>query len=374
MLLCLVHVHQDHLYVSERPEWFGAGCVCGTPGCDWDERRLDCWFTDYLPDLNYRNHELLQRVVDDSLTLMREFDIDGLRIDAAKHMDHVVMRRLSRLLRESVTERGGAPILLLGETFTDTNGHEEILDYVSEYELDGQFDFPLLWPLRDVFAFGQSFTVLADAIERGEQLWGDALVSPFVGNHDVSRIATELAGNDQGAWGDSIDLLAEGGPALTQDTMVRKLAMAQAVTMTARGAPLLYYGDEIGLAGSGDPDNRRMMNFAPFLSGNQEALLNRVRAIGQARRKSRALRAGRPSVLFADDNLLVVGMLTDAGERAMVIVNKSEASQTTPVEVASWGLNDGLLTDALDPTRTATVADGDLTVELGPLDYAFLLP
>ena len=49
------------------------------------------------------------------------------------------MRRLSRELREQVTNRGGAPIVLLGETFTGADGHSEILEYVSEYELDGQF-------------------------------------------------------------------------------------------------------------------------------------------------------------------------------------------------------------------------------------------
>ena len=372
--LVLNHVHQDHVYIDERPDWFGEGCVCGEPGCSWDERRLDCWFTSYLPDLNYRNHELLQRVLADSIELIREFDIDGLRIDAAKHMDHVVMRRLSRELREQVTDRGGAPIVLLGETFTGADGHSEILEYVSEYELDGQFDFPLMWPLRDVFAYGLPFTGLAGAIETGEQLWGDALVSPFAGNHDVPRISTLLAGNDEGAWGNSIDLLAEGGSTLTQDNMVRRLAMAQAFTFTARGAPLLYYGDEIGLAGSGDPDNRRMMNFAPFLSANQQALLDRVRDIGQARARHRALRAGHPSVLWVDDDLLVLGLLTEEAERAVVALNKSGESRSVSVEVGSWGLPDGMLTGAIDAGRSAQVSGGSVTLDIGPLDYVFMMP
>ena len=372
--LVLNHVHQEHVYLDQHPEWFGEGCTCGAPGCDWEEHRLDCWFMDYLPDLNHRNHELMSHVVDDSMTLLRQLDVDGVRIDAAKHMDHVVMRRLSRLITERVEQVGGARLPLIGETFTGSDGHDQILDYVSEYELDGQFDFPLYWPIRQTFAGGQSFTLLDDAVEEGLIRWGDALMSPFAGNHDVMRIATEMAGNDDGAWGATSDLLAGGGNTLSQDSMIRRLAMAHAFTMTQNGAPLLYYGDEIGLAGSDDPDNRRMMNFAPYLSANQEALLSRVRGIGQARANHKALRGGTPTTLWVDDDLFVYGLLAEDGQQAVVALNKGESARSESVPVAFWGLADQELGDTIDPTRSTTVQDGALSLELGPLDYVFLTP
>lgn len=43
--LVMNHVHEDHSYVSEHPEWFGGGCVCGSDGCGWDEYARECWFT-----------------------------------------------------------------------------------------------------------------------------------------------------------------------------------------------------------------------------------------------------------------------------------------------------------------------------------------
>jgi len=343
-------------------------------GCDWEERRLDCQFMDYLPDLNHRNHDLMSRVVDDSVSLIQRLDIDGLRIDAAKHMDHVVMRRLSRIISEKVEARGGARLPLIGETFVGSDGHNEILEYVSEYELDGQFDFPLYWPIRQVFAVDQSFGILDEAVFEGNKHWGGALMSPFVGNHDVPRIATEMAGNDDGAWGNTADLLADGGTSVTQESMIQRLAMAQAFTLTQEGAPLLFYGDEIGLAGAGDPDNRRMMNFGPFLSANQQQLLTRIQAIGQARAAHKALRGGVATTLWVDDDLFIYGLQAIDGQQAIVALNKSDSGRSQDIPVGVWGMPDGDLTDALDTTRNVTVEDGSLPIELGPLDYAFLVP
>ena len=47
-----------------------------------------------------------------------------------------------------------------------------------------------------------------------------------------------------------------------------RLALAMAVTLTNRGVPLIYYGDEIGLPGAGDPDNRRLMQWSGYRPGS----------------------------------------------------------------------------------------------------------
>ncbi|MFU8807110.1 MAG: alpha-amylase family glycosyl hydrolase, partial [Bradymonadaceae bacterium] len=101
--LVLNQVHEDHIYCQEEPAFCDLTCVCGSPGCEWEGpagRPLDCQFAPYLPDLNYRNHPLLRRVVDDVLAFMKKFDIDSVRIDAAKHMDHIIMRTIRLRLNE----------------------------------------------------------------------------------------------------------------------------------------------------------------------------------------------------------------------------------------------------------------------------------
>ncbi len=369
--LVLNHVHQDHDYVAERPDWFGGGCVCGTDGCGWDERALDCWFTDYLPDLNYRNHEITERVLDDTLALIRTYDVDAVRVDAAKHMDHVVMRSLSRRIREEVEAGGGADFYLVGETFTGGDGHGTIMEYVSDWELDGQFDFPLYWAIRSSFAHEASFYDLDGAVSASRSAYGGYVMSPFAGNHDIARLATEIAGNDGGAWGWTEDWMAGGGEDVTQWDLIARQSMALAFTLTQPGAPLLYYGDEIGLAGSGDPDNRRMMSFDPYLSANQSELLGRVRGIGQARQASAALRRGDRTTVWVDDDLYVY-TLTEGDEVAVVALHKGWGDRTETIDLGTDALDGVTLTDAAFG-RTATASGSQLTLTLGGWDYALMV-
>ncbi len=156
--LVLNHVHEDDVYTREHPDWFGDGCTCGEAGCEWDVKPIECWFTPYLPDLDYKNHAITERVLADTLRLVEEFDVDAVRVDAAKHMDHVIMRSLAMRLRDDFELGGGAPFYVVGETFSYDPA--ELMVYVNPYELDGQFDFPTMNAVRGAFAWGGSFNDL----------------------------------------------------------------------------------------------------------------------------------------------------------------------------------------------------------------------
>ena len=65
---------------------------------------------------------------------------------------------------------------------------------------------------------------------------------------------------------------------------------------TTKGVPLIYYGDEVGMPGAGDPDNRRMMQFTG-LSADQTYLYNTLKALLAARAAHPALRRGTRATL-----------------------------------------------------------------------------
>ncbi len=366
--LVMNHVHEEHEYVAEHPEWFGGGCVCGASGCDWDERARDCWFTDYLPDLDYRNHDIVERVTDDTLALLEAYDIDAVRVDAAKHMDHVAMRTLSMRLRDEVEAGGGADFYMVGETYT--SDASLIMDYVGPTELDAQFDFPLYYAIRSAFVDDGSFYDLENTVSGLASVYGSAPMSPFVGNHDVERIATAISGQSGDCWSSWLeDPMAEGSD-VDQWDLIRRQSMALAFAFTQPGVPLLYYGDEIGLHGGSDPDNRRPMNFDPYLSANQAELLSRAQAVGTARGASEGLRRGARTQLWVDDTLLVYsrGSGTDV---AIVAMNKG-SSRSQAVSVS--GLDGVTLVDQANPSRSFTVSGGSLSLSLESWDYAILVP
>lgn len=372
----LNHVHEDHIYCAENPSWCAQTCVCGTANCDWEGpsgRPLDCQFAPYLPDLNYRNPDVVDRVLDDVMGLMAKFDVDGLRVDAAKHMDHVIMRSLRQRL-EALERVGAAPFYMVGETFTSDRGL--IMQYVSDDELHGQFDFPLYYAIRGTFAGGGSFRDLEGAASAGQRSYGTALpwMSPFLGNHDIPRIATEIAANGQGPFGQTPDLMA-GGPAdsVTEWNIINRMSLAFAFVLTQPGVPLIYYGDEVGLAGDGDPDNRRMMP-ATF-NANQTELLNRVKQLGQLRKQIPVLRSGKREELWIDDSLYVYVRAGQAGDAAIVAMNKGDSQRSVAVTIPSaLGLAGKTLKGANNPDRSFTVIDGTMQLQINSWEYVILVP
>lgn len=367
------HVHEDHLYCRENPSWCEITCTCGAQGCDWEGpngKPLTCQFAPYLPDLSYRNHDILNRQIDDTVRLGEMFDIDGFRVDAAKHMDHIIMRTLRRRLGE-IEEQGATPFYTVGETYTGGDGYGLIMNYVADYELHGQFDFPLLYPIRGTFGHDGSFRDLEAAVVRSEMAYGDAYMwmSPFLGNHDIPRFVTDSLGNDWNQWDSTIDVMAQGAPgeiSPEQWNIINRMSMGFAFLLSQPGIPLIYYGDEVGLAGSGDPDNRRMMDWD--WNAGQRELIGRVRALGQARQQLEPLRRGDRRELWVDDTLYVYARSTGPGETVIVAMNKG-ATRSEVVQVpAALGINNATLV-SFSSDRTIQIGATAMTLELDPWEY-----
>jgi glycosidase len=378
--LVLNHVHEQHPYYRDHPEWFANACgVCGTPGCGWDDRPIDCLFTDYMPDLDYRIHDVVTTLTDDVEYFAYHFDVDAFRIDAAKHMDHIIMRRISMRLRDRFTRQGGAPWYLVGETFVGAYQFNEIMAYVAPWELNGQFDFPLYWILRDVFAHGREFGHLDDAIRRGEAAYGSfALHSPFIGNHDEPRLASEIVHGHglPDRWSNFSDpMRSPGTPNDTQRRIIQRQAMGLATVFTLPGVPLLYYGDEIGLAGGGDPDNRRPMLWGSDRTAAHGELYDRVSTLGRLRRDSVILRRGSRQTLLADDTRYVYARHLGPGQVAIIAMHRGEGTTSLSVTLpAAWAMDGVQLRDGTNTSRTARVESGRLQINLGAWDYAVFLP
>jgi glycosidase len=174
-------------------------------------------------------------------------------------------------------------------------------------------------------------------------------MSPFIGNHDLPR-AIHLAQepplwNDQAS--DGKNLSWNGQPGLpNQKKAFEKLANAFAVLFTNRGAPLIYYGDEIGLPGAGDPDNRRFMQWAG-LNADQQALHDRIKTLLAIRAAHPALRRGLRTTLSVSADTWVFSMST-AGDQVFVAINRGD----TDANIS------GLPQGALNELVTSTMATG----------------
>jgi glycosidase len=378
----LNHVHDEHEYLSQFPGWFGAdACPCTTDSgpCNWDTNPIYCWFTTYMPDLDYKRAEVTERMLEDARWWVETFDLDGLRVDAAKHMDHVIMRSLSLKMNELYEAPTGTEIYTVGETFTFLGGQGLIMAYVAPWELDGQFDFPLYYALRDAVT-NTRWREVSNQAWAGKAAYGDAWhrMSPFMGNHDISRIATDIQGCPTWSlFGGCPDVMKAAGPISEgQWDVIRKTSLAYAVVATMPGVPLLYYGDEIGLAGAGDPDNRRMMQWTDHTAAQQE-LMARIRALGRMRNDVTALHTGEWRELWVSDSDDLFMYARDAGEEVALFAGRwgwsGSRSWTVPIP-DDLGLEGARLVDALGSSRSATVSGGAVTLTLDPWEYVVLVP
>jgi glycosidase len=344
------HVHQEHSYVTSHPDgsWFtdwGGGCVCGADNCSWAGHTQDCWFASYLPTLDWTRADVADQVTGDVTWWLDRYDADGLRIDAVPMMPRAATRRIAAAVRARFDHT-----YLLGENFTGAGGYESLRYELGPFGLDGEFHFPLMWALRGAIAWGSASLVDVDtAIHTGEQDWkgSGSVMAVMIGNHDVTRFSSESAGD---AGGDGWVPAQQSADPL----VYAKQRLALGILYSMEGAPVVYYGDEIGLAGRADPDSRRVMPPESALTPDMVATRDFVTKMAKLRACSDALRRGDYRTLVATPDQLVF-----ARDTAIVVASRTAAP--VPLPAGSW----------VDALTKAQVAAGFTTK---PWSLMVLLP
>ncbi len=375
VLLDLVpnHLYEDNPRVAEHRAdgWFhehDPACICGSPTCGWADFIEVCWFTDYLPDLRFEHPGVMDLAVEDALWLHERFDSDGFRLDAVPMMPRAASRRIVHAVREATAPRAAA--FSLGEIFTGPGaGGTEIIRYhLGPDGLDSAFDFPLMWVVRDALAHESAglSAIEATLANTERALAGSgALLATMVGNHDVTRFVSEAAGKVGSPWDDP--------PAQPTDPDVHaRAALALGLVLTLPGLPVLYYGDEVGLAGSADPDNRRVMPELATLDPDRLALLELVQRVASLRRCVPALRRGdRRALLVGRDQY---AFTRDAGDGAPAIVLLSRAPTPVTLELPAGSTTvPGWYKDGLSGDRFELGSQG-AEVEMEPRSMRVLVP
>lgn len=325
------HVHQEHPLMQQKPEWkTQLDLPDGRKNIRiWDEHRLTTWFDTFMPSLDLEKPEVIEAMTDSALFWMEQYGFAGFRHDATKHIPEAFWRRLTQKIKERVVRGQGRSVYQIGETF---GSRQLIGSYIGSGMIDGQFDFNLYFDARSAFADSTtSFKSLSQSLEESFRYYGyHHLMGNISGNHDLPRFISFASGalrfdedDREAGWNRQVEIKDPVGYA--------KLQQLLTFISTIPGVPVVYAGDDIGMVGAGDPDNRRPMKFDNW-TDNEASTRYRLTQVLEMRKNSMALNYGETDILLSTTTQLAY-LRSYFGEAVLVCFNKSNSEATLNIPI-----------------------------------------
>ncbi|HEX8917703.1 MAG TPA: glycoside hydrolase family 13 protein, partial [Chloroflexota bacterium] len=301
---------------------------------------------DTLPTLNENDavKDFIFRTPDSVAQHWLAQGADGWRLDSAQFRSNTWWQQFRTALKAKYPED-----ILIAE---DTGGPINATPFLLGNEFDGVMNYNFRDAITSFFANGNGSSGPTTATGFMNEMMSvvenyplPALYSSMnlVDSHDTERILTDLQGNK---------------------TELKQIAAFQ---MTWLGAPTIYYGDEAGLLGGPDPDNRRTF---PWDSQDTELESFYQKVIG-IRTRNPALRDGSVSVLSEDNSNRVFAFVRkDASQSAAVAFNDGNSSRSLKLKI--YGVTNGAtMTDQMT-SKTYTVSSGSVSITVGAHTAAIL--
>lgn len=358
------HMHIDSPTLKEHPDWTTSPVTPdGRPNFElWDEFRLTTWFDKHIPSLDLEKKYVYEPMTDSALYWMTNFDFDGFRHDATKHIPEVFWRRLTKKIKESLP---GKNIYQIGETY---GSPALISSYVRNGMLDGQFDFNVydsfIWSIINKDG---SFYNVDKTLQESLRTYGyHNLMGYITGNHDRPRFIS-LAG---GAVSPDEDWKRAGWKreiGVGDSSSYRYLSILHAFILTIPGVPTIYYGDEYGDPGANDPDNRRWMRFNNYNELESGVLENFIE-LSKFRRSSMPLLYGDYIPLSTDDQTLVY-MRVYMGKVVIIAINKSNLKRTLDINIP-FAINTNKFKSSSGKIINSNT--NSIKIEVEPINYTLL--
>ncbi|MBO5621151.1 MAG: glycoside hydrolase family 13 protein, partial [Butyrivibrio sp.] len=279
----------------------------------------------YMPKLNSSNPQVRTFILDVMDFWIKEYGIDGWRLDVADEVDSAVWQEARTVLKEKYPD-----ILLLGETW----GYGGTL--TTGKRLDSVMNYMFRDTLRDYFGFEKISVAEFDArINRMLALYksetADILYNPL-DSHDTERFLL-YCGND-----------------------VEKFKLAVAFQLMFKGAPAIYYGDEVGITGDNDPDCRKCMEWNE--DKQDKGLLDWYKTLINLRKDHDCIKKGSYRTLECNEqDDLIMFERSDDKEKIRVIIHKGSIETAVRVE----GLKEGI--DLISGQPLTTDPDGKIAIK-----------
>ncbi|MDO8645160.1 MAG: alpha-amylase family glycosyl hydrolase [Candidatus Planktophila sp.] len=281
---------------------------------------------------------------------IKDFGLSGFRVDTARHVDDQFFKNWSPLINTQAKKVGVNDFTVFGEVY-DVNPIN-LMGFVRRNKIQTVLDFPFQRTATE-FAAGYSDASVVEGLFGYDDLYTSA-------TSDASNLVTFLGNHDMGRAGKLIESTRINSPS----ELLPRTLLAHALMYLSRGIPTVYYGDEVGMSGTGNGTDQlaRQDMFStkvtmwkteprigsnPIASGNSfsvtdtHPIANYLKTLASLRAKNPALANAQMQVRVAKDSLFVISKKDGKENREYVVAfNNStkaiKASLYTATSMGGW--------------------------------------
>ncbi len=307
---------------------------------------------------------------------IRTYKVDGFRIDTAKHVNAAFFRLWVPKIMAAARAAGVPDFQVFGEV--TLNAASDLSEFVRNRGLPNVLDFPFQDAAAGFAAAETNARALGRRLADDDYFRGPNGVEPvpptFLGNHDMGRAAYQIQVRSHAAG----------------DALLKRVLLGHDLLYLLRGAPVVYYGDEVGMIGAGGDKAARQDMFptqvpewrtearvgGPPIGGGSaldvadNPIENELRTLGALRDANPALTTGASVVRYAQGSVLAVSRIDLAGRRELVAAfNSGTTQQTVTISTAT---HSSAWTPLLGGPPVSSGADRKLRLTLAPLSSLLL--
>ena len=329
-----------------------------------------------LDDLMTENPRVVQGFIDIYGDWIERYGIDGFRIDTARHVNPEFWQAFIPAMLSRARSRGIPNFHIFGEVAAEGVDVAQLARHTRVDKLPSVLDFAFANAVGKLASGVEGTSMLARLYQDDGLYEGGAAAAMrlpvFTGNHDFGRLAF---------------IIRAARPNATDDEVLKRVMLGNAMMFLLRGVPVVYYGDEQGFVGHGiDQDSRQDMFASRVASYNDQTLLGssgttvvanfnpqhplyaQIAGLARLRQEQPALRHGRQVVRAhgKSPGLFAASRLSSDGVELVVAFNTSTSTVVSQIEVEATSVVFRALRGACAAKASAP---GSFRVEVPPLSY-----
>lgn len=331
-----------------------------------------------LDDLDASNPRVIRGFIDIYGQWIDKFKVDGFRIDTVKHMEPIFWQKFVPAMKKRAAKNGINNFHIFGEVANEGVNPGSLALYTKRDKMPSVLDFSFQSAV--LFALGDNApTDIFNDLYNGDALYENGYktalqLQTFISNHDMGRLGMRLKQDLKNSTSD--------------DDILARVKLANAMMFTLRGAPTIYSGDEQGFVGDGrDQDAREDMFASKVAIYNDNKLLGtsstnavanfnekhplylQISKLSKIRTNNSALINGRQLIRKTNNapGILAISRFDAKGNEILLAFNTSTTKLNEKIKTnfknSHWQSLDGNCASSSDENAV-------LKIELAPLEYA----